>query len=288
MISYDPKSWSLLLMVKGTLLRKMLPGMLIIGCISSGLCYLHMTKHISFLVMSNALPGYMGAALGLLLVFRNNTAYDKWWEARKEVGGLVNVSRNLAICINGFLPKDNSEKHKIAHLVASFAFIMKGHLRNNVKMQEVHILETTDYKIIENAVHKPTAIANIIMSKIEDLWKNKYISDMQQIVLVNQVNTMVDILGKCERIKNTPIPIAYAFLLKFFIVVYVMILPFGLLKELQWWSVPLSLILYYIMMSIVMTAEEIEDPFGKDLNDLPMDEIAVNLRKNIMEIVKYE
>jgi putative membrane protein len=67
-----------------------------------------------------------------------------------------------------------------------------------------------------------------------------------------------------------------------------MILPFGLLDELQWWSVPLSIILYYIMMSIVLTAEEIEDPFGKDLNDLPMDEIASNIRKNVMELVKYE
>ena len=288
MISYDPKSWSLLLMIKGALLRKLIPGMLIIGSISVFLCYLHMEKKISFLVMSNALPGYMGAALGLLLVFRNNTAYEKWWEARKEVGGLVNVSRNIAISINGFLDKGNPEKHKIANLVASFAFVMKGHLRNNVKMQEVHILEHEDYKIVEKSEHKPTAIANIIMSKIEALWKNKHVSDVQQIVLVNQVTTMVDIVGKCERIKNTPIPIAYAFLLKFFIIVYVMILPFGLLDELRWWSVPLSLILYYIMMSIVITAEEIEDPFGHDLNDLPMDEIAVNIRKNIMEIVKYE
>lgn len=288
MISYDPKSWSLLLMVKGALLRKLIPGMLIIGTISVILCYLHLKEQISFLVMSNALPGYMGAALGLLLVFRNNTAYEKWWEARKEVGGLVNVSRNLAISINGFLDKNNPEKIKIANLIASFAFVMKGHLRNNVKMSEVHVLEQDNYAIIEKSEHKPAAIANIIMSKIEALWKDKHVSDVQQIVLVNQVTTMVDIVGKCERIKNTPIPIAYAFLLKFFIVVYVMILPFGLLDELQWWSVPLSLILYYIMMSIVITAEEIEDPFGKDLNDLPMDEIAGNIRKNVMEIVKYE
>jgi putative membrane protein len=288
MISYNPKSWSLLLIVKGAIIRKLLPGIFIIASISIVLCYLHMKQHINFLEMSNSLPGYMGAALGILLVFRNNTAYDKWWEARKEVGSLVNVSRNIAITLNGFLPKDNPEKFKIAHLVASFAFTMKGHLRNHVKMEEVHILEHQDYVIVEKAEHKPVAITNIIMSKIEDLWKNKHISDMQQVVLVNQVTTMVDIVGKCERIKNTPIPIAYAFLLKFFIVLYVMILPFGLLDDLHWWSVPLSIILYYIMMSIVLTAEEIEDPFGKDLNDLPMDEIAHNIRKNIMENIKYE
>jgi len=288
MINYNPKSWSMLIMVKGALIRKLLPGMIVIMVISFTLCYLHMHEKIDFLVMSNSLPGYMGAALGILLVFRNNTAYDKWWEARKEVGALVNVSRNIAITLNGFLPKDNPEKHKIANLVAYFAFIMKGHLRNKVQMEEVKTLTESEYNIINNSIHRPTAIANIIMSKIEELWKNKHISDIQQMVLVNQVTSMVDILGKCERIKNTPIPIAYAFLLKFFIVLYIMILPFGLLDELQWWSVPLSLILYYIMMSIVLTAEEIEDPFGKDLNDLPMDEISANIRKNIMEIIKYE
>jgi putative membrane protein len=288
MIKYDPKSWSMLLMVKGTLLKKMLPGMVIIASVSVFLCYLHMKEKIPFLVMGNALPGYMGAAIGLLLVFRNNTAYDKWWEARKEVGNLVNISRNIAITLNGFLPKENPEKYKIANLLTSFAFIMKGHLRNNIDMREAQNLEKEDYDIIEKAHHKPTAITNVITSKIEKLWENKYISDMQQYMLVNQITVMVDVVGRCERIKNTPIPIAYAFLLKFFIVLYVMVLPFGLIDELQWWSVLLSLILYYIMMSIVMTAEEIEDPFGKDLNDLPMEEIANGIKKNVMEIIKYE
>jgi len=231
----------------------------------------------------------MGAALGILLVFRNNTAYDKWWEARKEVGALVNVSRNFAITLNGFLPKESKEKIKIAKLVSSFAFIMKGHLRNKVKMSEVHLDEKSEeYEIIKNAEHKPGAIANIIMGKVEKLWLDKKISDIQQMVIFNQTTSLIDIVGKCERIKNTPIPIAYAFLLKFFIVLYVMMLPFGLLDDLKWWSVPLSLILYYIMMSIVMTGEEIEVPFGKDLNDLPMDEIALGIQKNMAEIIKYD
>jgi putative membrane protein len=288
MIRYNPKSWSLLLTVKSSLIRRLLPGIILLAIISVSLCYLHMKEKVPFFMLSNSLPGYMGAALGILLVFRNNTAYEKWWEARKEVGALVNVSRNIAISLNGFLPRENADKIAIAHLVSSFAFIMKGHLRGDVKMKEILIPDDTDYKTIYNAEHKPSAIANVIMSKIEDLWKSKQISDIQQLILVKQVNTLIDIVGKCERIKNTPIPIAYAFLLKFFIILYVMILPFGLLDELHWWSVPLSIILYYIMMSIVLTAEEIEDPFGKDLNDLPMDEIAGNIRKNMMEIIRYE
>lgn len=280
----------MLLTVKGAILRKLFPGMSVMIIITVVLCYLHMKEHdhLDLIKVSSALPGYMGAALGLLLVFRNNTAYDKWWEARKELGALVNTSRNLAICLNGFLPHNNPDKYKIANLSAAFTYLLKGHLRNEIDLSEVKDLDPEDMVLITNANHKPNVIANIMMSKVEKIWVEKLISDIQQQTLVEKITGMIDILGKCERIKNTPIPVAYAFLLKFFIVLYVMILPFGLLDDLGWWSVPLVMILYYIMMSIVLTAEEIEDPFGHDLNDLPMDEIAANISRNIHEIVHHE
>jgi ion channel-forming bestrophin family protein len=282
------KQLGMLLTVKGAILRKLFPGMAAITLITALLCYLHMHNLLDLMKMSNSLPGYMGAALGLLLVFRNNTAYDKWWEARKELGGLVNTSRNLAICLNGFLPHHNTDKYKIGNLISAFAYVLKGHLRGKVDIGELKDIESEDLKLIANAKNKPNVIANIMMSKIEKVWNDKLISDIQQQTLVDKVTGMVDILGRCERIKNTPIPIAYRFLLKFFIILYVMILPFGLLDELGWWSVPLVIVLYYIMMSIVLTAEEIEDPFGHDLNDLPMDAIANNIQQNIHEIIHHE
>ncbi len=129
---------------------------------------------------------------------------------------------------------------------------------------------------------------NCIGQRIELLYKDNYVTDTQQCLLLSQANELVDILGKCERIKNTPMPAAYSFLLKFFIVVYVIILPLGLLEEIGWWSIPLVLTLYYILMSIVLTAEEIEEPFGKDMNDLQMDDITANIEKSIKEIIKQD
>jgi ion channel-forming bestrophin family protein len=273
---------------KSSLVKKLLGGMVVITSITSLLCYLHLEYHISFLKISNTLPGYMGAALGLLLVFRNNTAYEKWWEARKEIGGLVNVSRNIAISINGLLPPGNIEKNRIANLLIAFVFSLKEHLRKGVKMDDIKVLNDEDFKLVENSNHKPNMIVNIMMNRIEYLWKEKSISDMQQYLLIKHANTLVDILGKCERIRNTPIPMAYGFLLKFFIFLYVMILPFGLLDDLRWYAIPLVIILYYILMSIVLTAEEIEEPFGKDLNDLPMEEMANGIKRNVQEIVEME
>jgi putative membrane protein len=288
MIKYNSKSWKQVYTFKSALVKKLLGGMLIITTVTSVLCYLHIHDHISLLSISNTLPGYMGAALGLLLVFRNNTAYDKWWEARKEMGALVNVSRNIAISINGLLPPAYLEKKRIANLLTAFVFSVKEHLREGVDMKELSMLDKEDYNLVKNSHHKPNMIANIMMNRIEFLWKEKLISDMQQYLLIKHANTLIDILGKCERIRNTPIPMAYGFLLKFFIVLYVVLLPFGLLDDLGWYSIPLIIILYYILMSIVLTAEEIEEPFGKDLNDLPMDDMSIRIQHNIQEIVEME
>jgi putative membrane protein len=272
---------------KGALIKKLLSGMIFVVFLTVSLCLLHYRFPQFHLDTSAALPGYMGAALGLLLVFRNNTAYEKWWEARKEVGALVNTVRNLGITINGILPPNNKDKDAIAKLSISFAFALKEHLRDGVKMEELTDLDPLDYEIVEKATHKPNVIVNLMMNKIEHLYLEKHITDIQQYLLAKHINGLIDILGKCERIRNTPIPMAYGFLLKFFIVLYVAVLPLGLMNELGWWSIPLVMMLYYILMSIVLTAEEIEEPFGLDINDLAMDHIAINIRKNIEEIVLH-
>jgi putative membrane protein len=286
-IKYTPNDLRLLFSFKSSLIKRLLKGLVYITAVTALLLYLEQ-KDIFHIQISNALPGYMGAALGLLLVFRNNTAYDKWWEARKELGALVNISRNFAIDINGFLPPGSKEKTKLATLLTCFIYALKEHLRNGVKMRDMQDLDEAEYRIIELAQHKPSAIANLIMARVETLWKEKMVTDVQQYLLVTKINTLIDICGKCERIRNTPIPIAYGLLLKFFINIYVILLPVGLSHDLGWGALPLEIILYYIMMSIVLTAEEIEEPFGKDLNDLPFDEMAGKMKVTIQEIISYE
>ena len=102
--------------------------------------------------------------------------------------------------------------------------------------------------------------------------------------MVNNLSILTDVVGRCERIKATPIPMAYAFLLKMFVMLYVLILPLTLIHDIEWWTLPIVLLIAYVLFSIITTAEEIEDPFGHDLNDLPMDTITNNITKNIREI----
>ena len=236
--------------------------------------------------MGAALPGYMGAALGLLLVFRNNSAYDKWWEARKEIGGLVNTARNFVITSNTVLPFGSNDKNKIGQLVIAFTYALKEHLRDGVKLEELENLEEEDFRSISESNHKPNIIINILGKKVDAIFRNKEITDLQNYLLLDKMNMLIDILGRCERIKNTPIPKAYVVLLNFFINIYVIVLPLGLINDLGWWSILLVIILYYILMSIVLTAEEIEEPFGKDLNDISMDEIAAKIKRDVIELIK--
>jgi putative membrane protein len=230
----------------------------------------------------------MGAALGLLLVFRNNSAYEKWWEARKEIGNLVNTSRNLAITINGLLPSDAKEKNALYLKLDAFIFTLKDHLRDKVDPTHYSKLSIEDQRTINQAKHKPNVIINLMMEKIEFLYLDKKISDIQQSVLIEKMHALIDILGRCERIKYTPIPINHQILLRFLINIYVVILPFSLVDDLGFLCLPMILFLYYILMSIVTTAEEIEDPFGNDLNDLKMDAIINNIHQNIHELIHFE
>lgn len=281
MIKYNPKSWFLF---KGSLIKKLFVGMVLTTLLTALLCLLHIKFGYINIKWSGVLPGYMGVALGLLLIFRNNSAYDKWWEARKEWGALVNLSRNIALTLYSLFPEGTKEINACYKLLIGFPYALKEHLRKGVKIAELREIENNDLELIKTVTHKPNMIIKLLLLKINKLHKENQITNQQNTLLIHNINGLTDVLGKCERIRNTPIPIAYAFLLKFFIVMYVVILPIGLLHDLGWWTVFLVAILYYILMSIVLIAEEIEEPFGHDMNDLSTDEMAQNIECNIKEI----
>lgn len=171
--------------------------MIVVTVLSTTLCVLHFNFDIVNIKISAALPGYMGAALGLLLVFRNNTAYDKWWEARKEIGALVNVTRNFALNLNGTLPSDNPDKYSIVKLIIDFVYTLKGHLRDHVDVNKLKNIDASDLEFVRSANHKPNIIANLIMNKLEKLYKEKFLTDIQHYLMMQQVNTLIDIMGKC-------------------------------------------------------------------------------------------
>ncbi|MEX6686122.1 bestrophin family ion channel [Danxiaibacter flavus] len=137
----------------------------------------------------------------------------------------------------------------------------------------------------DNTKHVPNQVASLIINRITALYKNGKITGDQLIVLNNEMQSFLDVCGACERIKNTPIPYSYTSFIKKFIMVYIITLPIGYVFSLGYMVIPVVAFICYVLASLELIAEEIEEPFGKDANDLPMQKISDTIRKNIYEIL---
>jgi putative membrane protein len=225
--------------------------------------------------------GMLGFVISLLLVFRTNTAYDRWWEGRKMWGALVNNSRNFAIKLSVILT-DEKDLAYFRKLIPSYASILNKHLKDEETSKQ--LFDDVDLEI-DHHKHKPNQVAKMLFQKINDLYDSKKITGDQLIILNEEVKSFTDICGACERIKNTPIPYSYSAFLKKFIFFYVMTLPFGYAFSLGYYVVPVVVFIFYVLASLELIAEEIEDPFGSDENDLPTHKIAENIKKHVEELL---
>jgi putative membrane protein len=233
-------------------------------------------------ILVHSLLGYV---IGLLLVFRTNTAYERWWEGRKQWGALVNSSRNFSMQINAILPKEDKDNREFFDtMIRNYVYALKDHLRDSKNMDVFVENKIFQKSILKNKEHWPNYIASLMHEKVQELYRKDIISGDQLIVLDKELKSFTDILGACERIKNTPIPYSYNMFIKKFIFVYVITLPFGLVSDFQYWAIPITIFLLYVLGSMELLAEEIEDPFGTDANDLPTDELCTKIKINVKEI----
>jgi putative membrane protein len=229
----------------------------------------------------NVMHSLLGFVISLLLAYRTNTAYDRWWEGRRMWGSLVNNSRNLALKLAVML-NDEHDRTFFKKAIPSYASILNKHLKN--EETGLSLFEGLDLKI-DHEKHRPNQVAKLLFQKTNDLYKSGKISGNQLIVLNSELQSFTDICGACERIKNTPIPYSYSAFIKKFIFFFVMTLPFGFVFTLGYYVIPVVVFIFYVLASLELIAEEIEDPFGNDENDLPTKKISENIKKNIEEIL---
>ncbi len=289
MINYNPKSWARLVFNfhRSSLMRNLLPTLLLTGAISGGLCYLFLEDvlHLSIPQGVN-IHAYVGIVLGLVLVFRTNTAYDRWWEGRKQFGALTNHSRNLALKMNAVLPKDDHEARRyFSKSISNFYFALKEHLRSGVDLEELDLEDMPYKERVKQVDHIPNAIAGSMQDRLNKMLHERLIDGDQYRVINENISALVDILGACERIRKTPIPFSYSMYVKKVIILYLLSLPFSIINSLGYWTIPMVMFTGYVLTGLELIGEEIEDPFGHDANDLDTDGMAKNIRKNIREIL---
>ena len=285
MISYNPKDWITFIFRfhKADTFRQLIPMMIFIGLYSGAIAYLEIEywklSQDSHVKNISIMHGMLGFVISLLLVFRTNTAYDRWWEGRKIWGSLVNNSRNLALKLSAIL-HDESDRAFFRKIIPSYASILNKHLKDEETSKQLF-----EDVVIEHHKHRPNQVAKILFHKINDLYNAKKITGDQLIIINHEIQSFTDICGACERIKNTPIPYSYSSFIKKFIFFYVMTLPFGYVFNLGYYVIPVVVFIFYVLASLELIAEEIEDPFGHDANDLPTRKIAENIKRHVEEIL---
>jgi putative membrane protein len=294
LINYNPKDWFTFIFKfhKADTFRELLPMIGAICLFSGFVAYLEINyfklsedSHLKNIPVMHSLLGF---AISMLLVFRTNTAYDRWWEGRKLWGALVNNSRNLAIKLAAMLPENDVEDRTFFRkAIPAFAHALHHHLRaesTRIELFEQEVAKRS-FKKIDKEKHVPNQIAALLFTHVNQLYKVGKITGDQFIILNAELQSFTDISGACERIKNTPIPYSYSIFIKKFIFFYIMTLPFGFVFNLGYYVVPVVAFIFYVLASLELIAEEIEDPFGGDDNDVPTEKLATNIHNNIAELI---
>lgn len=294
MISYNTRDWFTFIFRfhKADTFRQLLPLILAI-CIYSGVIawlemYYWQLSEKNYVRNLPVMHSLLGFAISMLLVFRTNTAYDRWWEGRKLWGTLVNNSRNLAIKLNALLPgEETGHRGFFRKIIPAYAYALHNHLRK--EKTRVELFEDDElrqlFEQIDHSKHIPNQIASLLFRHIQQLHTEGKVSAEQLLFINAELQSFTDVCGACERIKNTPIPFSYSVFIKKFIFFYVMTLPFGFVFQLGFYVIPVVAFIFYVLASLELIAEEIEDPFSGDQNDIPTGMLAQNIHKHIAEIL---
>ena len=287
MVTYNPKDWLTLIFQfhKSDTFRILFPAMILVGCYTGLVVFLEADYMKLQFKNPTIVHSILGFVLSMLLVFRINSAYDRWWEGRKLWGSFVNNSRNLSFKLCAFIPKENRElRARFRVLITNYIYVTKEHLRDKFIASELEECDALPLAELEKTKHRPNRIAYQLMVETEKLREQKIISDEKFLLMNEELRSFTEITGACERIRNTPIPYAYSLFLKKIIFIYVFTMPVAFAQDFRYWAIPVTIFIFYAFASLELISEEIEDPFGKDDNDLPTDELAGKIKENLREI----
>lgn len=253
----------------------------------------HNFGHLSLIKDSKVLPNViisLNIVLSLLLVFRTNTAHERFWEGRKLWGSMVNTVRNMArgiwLVIEEREPHDRADKEAILRLTAAFPVAMKLHLRREPVNSELALLMSLmEYNKLQDVNHPPLEIAFWIGDYLQHQYDRQRVNVFQLTPLHELLDDMVDILGGCERILKTPMPLLYTIILKTLLTIYFIVLPLEIVNGMTWWTAPIMAFISCILLGIDEVGSEIEEPFGHDQNDLPLDFICNTILRNVEDLI---
>lgn len=281
MIAYDPKRWvKVTLAVNGTIIPRVAGRIGVLALLTVAV----LVAREAFPAFAEALKPFkplghtlIGVALGLLIVFRNNCSYDRYWEGRKFWGGIVNAARNLMREAAAFTGNASG----LTGLVTAYPLALKQHLRGNKDLEEIRSLVPAS--VLEHAAsttNPPNMLAYYMSVWVREQVTGGKVDTITAQAMEGHVRAFLDLQGGCERILRTPIPFAYAVHIKQLLMLYLGTLPLILVGELGWVAVPTVAAIAFGLLGIEEAGVEIEDPFGDDPNDLPLEAIGATIGRD--------
>jgi len=228
----------------------------------------------------------LGFAISLLLGFRTNAAYDRWWEARKVWGAIVNDSRTLMRQLMGYADLHEEESRSMANLIIGWTYALKAVLRNQDPIEAIEAFASQDdIKQLQNQNNIPNGLLNLIELRLKQL-KNQNSIDVYQMVSLNDtLERLCDSMGKCERIKNTVFPIQYRVFTNAAIVIFMIMLPFGMLESTGIFVIPISAAVMFFFLFMELIAHYLQNPFRNKDSDTPMSAICRTIEINLLQMV---
>lgn len=286
MIEYNPRDWFSLIFKfhKGDTLNVLWPGMITIAFYTAGVVYIE--KNVFNIANSAVIHSLLAFVISLLLVFRTNTAYERWWEGRRLWGVMTTSIRNFTFKINALLPKSAiSDKEYLFILTTNYPFALKEHLQKTRLFYLFKTHENCQIIDLETFEHIPNRLLTMCYNEIVRLRQLDLIDSTQLRLLDIDLAQLSNIGASCERIKAAPIPCAYSMFLKKFLFAYILTLPFGFGEQLGYYLAPIVSFVFYVLLSLELIAASIEDPFGNDIEDLQLEDMAIKIRRESAEIL---
>jgi putative membrane protein len=293
MIKYDPHDWlNHLFDIQGSVIREITGRLLLFGAwsiVAVGASEIAGRANHSLAIPETG-HTLVGVALGLLLVLRTNASYDRYWEGRRQWGSIVNSSRNLARTASVYLAGAPELVRALLAWTAAFSRATMHHLRGTASLGDQPSdlpgwdLPGGELQKVLSEGRVPLAVSRRMTAVIAAGHERRLISDIQQATLDQNVQQLVDALGSCERIHNTPMPFAYVVHLRRALILYLLTLPFALVGRFGWLTVPAVVLIAYNILGIEEIGVEIEDPFGEQKNDLPLVDFCATIDGDLRAI----
>jgi ion channel-forming bestrophin family protein len=240
--------------------------------------------------MPIAIPAFIGTAISVLLSFKLNQSYDRWWEARKIWGSIVNDSRTLVLQLQGFLPRGNENAIKtIAYRHIAWCYSLTNALRGMDPLKNLEgYLTKEELAAIATHNNKPLAILQLNTIDLADLRDKQQLEIFNHVQLSTVLSSFTNSMGMAERIKNTIFPVTYRVFLHAFIYLFIITLSISLQNIEIIYELPLLVVISTVFLMLENAANHMQDPFSNKPTDTAMTSISTCIEINIKHLIKDE